>query len=94
MLSVTWNALLQAFGNDETFFDGKTVDDVLLSVHKAQKFVGMSTLKTFSLHDVVHHPDIPLFGERLPPSERSFWHINKSPAAFVAARLFQKKYYC
>lgn len=58
MISSTWNSPKNVFGNKESFFRGKTVDDILIALHKTQQFVGMEPLKSFSCHDVVKHPDI------------------------------------
>ncbi|MDE0591495.1 NAD(P)H-dependent oxidoreductase [Halocynthiibacter sp. C4] len=59
MLSVTFNAPSEAFDNpDEPFFAGKSVDDMLLPVHKTLQFLGMKPTATFSAHDVVKNAEI------------------------------------
>ncbi len=58
MLSTTWNAPSEAFGNDDQMFKGKDVDDVFFALHMAQKFVGFEPLPTFSCYDVKKSPDI------------------------------------
>lgn len=59
MLSLTFNAPSQAFGNDsEYLFQGKSVDDLLLSMHMNFRFFGMEALPTFACFDVMKNPDI------------------------------------
>ncbi len=59
MLITTWNARKEDFGNPSQFlFRGKSVDDVFLNIHLMQRYVGMKKLPTFSVHDVIHNPDI------------------------------------
>lgn len=65
MLSTTWNGPEKAFHDAGAFLSGKTVDDVFLGFHKTQEFVGFKPLKTFSCHDVVHHPQVDAYIERL-----------------------------
>lgn len=64
MFSTTWGAPEEAFSNKEAFFEGKTVDDVLLPLHKTQEFIGMKQLKTFSVHKV-KTPNIENYLEKL-----------------------------
>ncbi len=55
MLSVT----KEAFNNpNQTFFEGKTVDDVYFPLHLNFKFFDMEALSTFSAHDVLKNPQI------------------------------------
>ncbi len=58
MLSLTWNAPLDAFTDAEQFFTGVGVDGVYLPFHKANQFLGMSALPTFILNDVIKQPQI------------------------------------
>lgn len=58
MLSVTWNAPLEAFEDKDQFFHGVGVDGVYLPFHKANQFLGMDTLPTFMCNDVIKQPDI------------------------------------
>ncbi len=58
MLSTTWNAPAEAFNDKEQFFEGKDVDGVFFSFHKAQCFLGLEQLPTFSCYDVLKNPDI------------------------------------
>ena len=59
MLSLTWNAPLQAFDDPSDFFEGKGVDAVYFPFHKANQFLGMTGLPTFLAVDVMKRPDVP-----------------------------------
>ncbi len=66
MLSLTWNAPSNAFGNEEqNMFAGKTADDVFLGNTSAYKFCGAEILPSFSCCDVVKEPDVEGDIERL-----------------------------
>ena len=56
LLSTTWNASLNAYTAPEVFFEGKGIDVVMLSVHKAIQFMGLTPLPTFMANDVVKNP--------------------------------------
>ena len=58
MYSLTWNSPEESFFCGK-FYDGRSVDDILISLHKLHEYCGMKKIRTFSLHDVVKHPDIP-----------------------------------
>ncbi|MBD9481536.1 NAD(P)H-dependent oxidoreductase [Pseudomonas sp. PDM14] len=58
MISATWNAPQQAFDDPSDFFEGKGVDAVYFPFHKANQFLGMSSLPTFLAVDVMKRPDI------------------------------------
>ena len=59
MLSLTWNAPEEAFGDTaQTLFEGKTVDDVFVANTANYKFCGVEVLPSFSCHDVLKQPDI------------------------------------
>ncbi|WP_114192296.1 NAD(P)H-dependent oxidoreductase [Edaphovirga cremea] len=58
MLSVTWNAPVEAFIDRDDFFHGVGVDGVYLPFHKANQFLGMEALPTFMCNDVIKQPDI------------------------------------
>lgn len=58
LLSLTWNAPLEAFTDPEQFFEGVGVDGVYLHFHKANQFLGMTPLPTFIANDVVKSPAI------------------------------------
>ncbi|WNN43726.1 MULTISPECIES: NAD(P)H-dependent oxidoreductase [Winslowiella] len=64
MLSLTWNAPLEAFTDPEQFFEGVGVDGLYLHFHKANQFLGMEGLPTFICNDVIKQPDIPRDIER------------------------------
>ena len=61
MLSLTWNAPLEAFTDADQFFHGIGVDGVYLPFHKANQFLGMTSLPTFIVNDVIKMPDIPSY---------------------------------
>lgn len=59
MLSLTWNAPKEAFGNkDQVLFQGKSVDDVFVWNTANYKFCGAEILPSFSCHDVMKEPDV------------------------------------
>ena len=54
MLSLTFNAPEEAFGNDaEYLFQGKSVDDLFFPMHMNFRFFAMEALPTFSCYDVM-----------------------------------------
>ena len=61
MLSVTWNAPMDAFNDAEQFFHGVGVDGVYLPFHKANQFLGMQTLPTFIVNDVIKAPEVEAY---------------------------------
>lgn len=58
MLSLTWNAPLEAFEQEDQFFGGVGVDGVYLHFHKAHEFLGFKALKTFICNDVIKNPQV------------------------------------
>ena len=58
MLSVTWNAPIQAFTDPDDFFNAAGVDNVYLPFHKANQFLGMTPLATFMCNDVIKEPNV------------------------------------
>lgn len=59
MLSLTFNAPADAFGDEaQHFFEGKSVDDLFWPMHLNFKFFGMEPMPTFSCHDVMKNPDV------------------------------------
>ncbi len=57
MLSLTWNAPKDAFGDkDQVLFAGKTADDVFVANTANYKFCGAEVLPSFSCHDVMKAP--------------------------------------
>ncbi|MGY6624104.1 MULTISPECIES: NAD(P)H-dependent oxidoreductase [Acinetobacter] len=61
MLSLTWNAPMDAFNDAEQFFHGVGVDGVYLPFHKANQFLGMQTLPTFIVNDVIKAPEVSAY---------------------------------
>lgn len=61
MLSLTWNAPMEAFTDEDQFFHGVGVDGVYLPFHKANQFLGMEALPTFIANDVIKMPDVPRY---------------------------------
>lgn len=61
MLSLTWNAPIEAFDDPDEFFHGVGVDGLYLHFHKANEFLGMEKYPTYICNDVIKAPDIPLF---------------------------------
>jgi modulator of drug activity B len=59
MMSLTWNAPQEAFGDpQQVLFEGKSVDDVFISNTANYKFCGAEVLPAFSSHDVMKQADI------------------------------------
>ncbi|MBS1072458.1 NAD(P)H-dependent oxidoreductase [Gluconobacter cerinus] len=58
MLSLTWNAPEEAFEDPAQFFEGKGVDAVYFPFHKANQFLGMSSLSTYLATDVIKVPAV------------------------------------
>ncbi len=58
MLSLTWNAPIEAFTRPDDFFEGIGVDGVYLHFHKANEFLGLRRLPTFICNDVMKNPQV------------------------------------
>ncbi len=58
MYSLTMNTPETEFAYGNTFFNGKSLDDVIIHLHKTQQYCGLEPLKTFGAYDVVKHPDV------------------------------------
>ena len=52
MLCSTWNAPKNAFDPVDELFNGKSVDDILISTHLAMQFCGLKKIESFHFHDV------------------------------------------
>ena len=52
MLSLTYNCPESEFGNKNGFFDGLSLDEAHIAVHKIFQFCGLEPLKTYSVHDI------------------------------------------
>ena len=65
MLSLTFNAPAEAFGNKGQYlFGGKTVDDLFFPMHMNFRFFAMEPLSTFGCFDVLKNPQIEADFER------------------------------
>ncbi|MFD1123365.1 NAD(P)H-dependent oxidoreductase [Methylophilus flavus] len=74
MLSLTWNAPKESFGDENQFlFAGKTVDDVFVANTANYKFCGVDIVPSFSCHDVVKQPDVENDIKRLKKHLRDFF---------------------
>jgi len=59
MLSLTWNAPKEAFGNkDQILLKGKTTDELFLSSTSVYKFCGAEILPSFSSFNVLKDPQV------------------------------------
>lgn len=58
MISLTWNAPIEAFTDKDQFFEGVGVDGVYLHFHKANQFLGLAPIPTFICNDVMKNPQI------------------------------------
>lgn len=59
MLSLTFNAPKESFGDsDQWFFEGKTPDELFSPMHLNFRFFGMEPLETFVCYDVMKNPHI------------------------------------
>lgn len=66
MYSLTMNAPIEAFyAEKNSFFEGKTLDEVYLPLHKIQQYCGMKPLRTFAAYNVVKKPNIQRYIENL-----------------------------
>ena len=66
MLSLTWNARKEAFGDpNQAQFEGKTVDDVFVGTTGSYRFCGMTVLPSFSCFNVQKDPQVHADIERL-----------------------------
>ena len=61
MLSLTWNAPIEAFTRPGDFFDGAGVDGIYLHFHKANEFLGTQPLPTFICNDVIKNPQVETY---------------------------------
>lgn len=52
MLSLTINSPSSTFNNKDAFFDGMSLDQAHIAVHKTFQFCGMQPLETYSVHDI------------------------------------------
>jgi modulator of drug activity B len=52
MLSMTYNCPMSEFDNDDSFYEGLSLDQANVAVHKVFQFCGMSNLQSHAVHDV------------------------------------------
>lgn len=52
MLSFTYNCPLSEFDNPQGFFDGMSVDQANVALHKTFQFCGATPLSSYAVHDV------------------------------------------
>jgi len=52
MLSLTYNCPTSEFNTKDGFFDGLSIDQAHIAVHKTFQFCGLEPLKTYSVHDI------------------------------------------
>lgn len=52
MLSLTYNCPASAFDNKNSLFDGLSLDEANVAVHKTFQFCGLEQLETYSVHDI------------------------------------------
>ncbi len=64
MLSTTWNAPIEVFNNPHGFFEGRSVQEVLLPMRKDQEYCGFEELPHFSCHNIIKNPQFESDKER------------------------------
>ena len=52
MLSLTYNCPTSEFDNPKGFFDGLTLDEAHVAIHKTFQFCGLKPMETYSVHDI------------------------------------------
>ncbi|XPV70406.1 MAG: NAD(P)H-dependent oxidoreductase [Halarcobacter sp.] len=52
MLSLTYNCPESAFNNKNSLFDGMSLDQAHVAVHKTFQFCGLEPLETYAMHDI------------------------------------------
>jgi len=52
MLSLTYNCPSSEFSNEDSFFEGLSLDEANFAVHKIFQFCGAKALETYAVHDV------------------------------------------
>ena len=64
-MSLTFNAPSDSFNDpSQSFFDGKSPDDLFWPMHLNFKFFGMESLPTFACYDVMKNPQVEQDFER------------------------------
>ena len=57
MVCSTWNSPAEAFNDTEQFFEGLSVDQVLMQLHKSYQFLGMQQIPSFTFFDIFKSTD-------------------------------------
>jgi modulator of drug activity B len=57
MICSTWNSPDEAFNDKEQFFEGLSVDQVLMQIHKSYQFLGLQQIPSFTFIDVFKSAD-------------------------------------
>jgi len=52
MLSLTYNCPETEFSNKDGFFNGLSLDEANVAVHKLFQFCGAAPLETYAIHDI------------------------------------------
>ena len=52
MLSLTYNCPASAFDNKNSLFEGLSLDEAHVAVHKTFQFCGLKPLETYAVHDI------------------------------------------
>lgn len=72
MYSLTCNSPYDSFFQYGKFYDGRSVDDVFIAMHKLQQYSGLQKIKTFVCFDVIKNPNVPLFLSNLEEHLRKY----------------------
>lgn len=81
MFSTTWNAPVDAFGDNTAFFDGMSPAQVILPMRKAHQYCGFTELAHFSSHNVIKDPQFASHKARLESHLRKVLHLEKAAVA-------------
>lgn len=65
MFSFTCNSPFEAFDDINSFFNGKSPDELIVALHKLHEFCAMIPVKSYFAYDVVHNPDIERYKKEL-----------------------------
>ncbi|HJQ07947.1 MAG TPA: NAD(P)H-dependent oxidoreductase [Candidatus Saccharimonadales bacterium] len=91
MISTTWNAQSSDLSDKHGFLGGRTADQILLPFHLANQYTGMRPLKTLSLHDVVHNPNIIEYKKKVTDHLISLFQRNDEARPKADMRVGVKK---
>lgn len=65
MFFFIWNVLEVIFDNDEVFYEGKSLDEVIMYLYKMNQYVGMSLFLIYFIYDVVKYLNIDYYKYKL-----------------------------